>query len=169
MTTEEQKQFEAFKAFQEQQNNKPIQPKSTNIGDYLTTVWNKYWKYLAIVGLATYACFKILFPWLNELLPDKHLFDEGSYTQIIFSFIANMCAFAFSIFMCWIGFKVNDVFMGKEADSEDGFAYMFDNLDATEDGKPFQLNQGKLWKIIISLFIFFYFYYMFLYGVGLPK
>ena len=60
MTTEEQKQFEAFKAFQDQQNNKPKEPKSTNIGDYLTTVWNKYWKYLAIVGLSTYACFKIL-------------------------------------------------------------------------------------------------------------
>lgn len=168
MTTEEQKQFEAFKAFQDQQKKQPSNPKSTNIGDYLTTVWNKYWKYIAIIGLLLYACFKILFPYLNELMPDKHLFDEGSYTQLIFSAVACMCALVFSIFMQWLSFKTSDMFMGKSADSKDGWAYMFDTLDVIEDGQT-TYNKGKLWKVLISLFIFCFFFFMFLYGVGLPK
>jgi hypothetical protein len=168
--------FEEFKKYVEDrekvtstQNGNPQKPVAKNLENFILTIWGKYWKYIAIIGLVLFATFRIVFPYLNELMPDKHLFDEGSYTQLIFSFIANMCALVFSIFISWLAFKTSDMFMGKSSDSKDGWAYLFDNLDKVELNSHIQSYQGKLWKVIISLFIFCFFYFMFLYGVGLPK
>lgn len=166
MTPEQQKEFEAFQEFKKQQSRPSPSNKPNSLGQYLEKVWSKYWKYLAIVAIAVFASTKLLFPYLQSIMPDKHLFDEGTFTQAIFSFIMNMCAFVYAIFISWLGFKTNDLFMGKSEEDRDGWAYKFDQL-GSENGEKF--NTGSLWQILISLFIFCFFYWAFLYGVGLPK
>lgn len=122
--------------------------------NYFVNIWNKYGKYIVIVALILYLTFDWLMPWIRSKFPSKFLIDETAYLKLIFSIVANLAAFSFAIFMCWIGFGTADDFLTGE------WRDAFNSL-----GKG-DLNKGVLWKILLSLIILLFFYWAFLYGIG---